>query len=106
MRRYLAFLFLWAGGLHAEIPADLPPPPRLPPAIEQTAEEPEIRIIEKADAVHAEYRLRGKLYMIKVTPKVGKPYYLIDEQGRGAFIRHDEAIGPRISVPQWVLFEW
>jgi len=56
--------------------------------------------------VHAEYRLRGKLYMIKVTPKVGKPYYLVDEQGRGAFIRHDEVIGPRISVPQWVLFEW
>jgi hypothetical protein len=107
MKRYLALLLLLTGRAYAEIPADLPPPPRLPPAIEnQPVDEPEIRIVEKADAVHAEYRVRGKLYMIRVSPKVGKPYYLIDEDGRGSFIRHDEIAGPRISVPQWVLFKW
>lgn len=109
MRRLICSLVLVSGMLRAEIlppPADIPPPPRLPPALEPNAEEPEIRIIEMKDAIHTEYRLHGKLYMIKVEPKVGKPYILVDPEGRGAFERRDEVLGPRISVPRWVLFEF
>lgn len=49
-----------------------------------------------------EYRLRGKLYMVRVTPPRGKPYYLIDQMGRGGFSRHEGPAEPT-AVPQWVL---
>ena len=33
--------------------------------------------------------MNGRLYMVKVTPAHGVPYYLIDDVGRGEFRRHD-----------------
>ena len=36
-----------------------------------------------------EFRIRGRLYMVKVTPAHGVSYYLIDENGRGDFTRQD-----------------
>lgn len=87
--------------------AEDPPPPPMPPEGGDGAaiEEPEVRIVEKDDATIAEYRMHGKLYMMKVTPKVGAPYYLIDREGNGRFDRMDTG-GSNISVPRWVLFEW
>ncbi|BCL76738.1 hypothetical protein JHS3_24740 [Jeongeupia sp. HS-3] len=100
-------------------PLDPPPPPpqsvpaeQLPPVVKPKASkpvgEPEVRIVEKADATVAEYRLNGKLYMMKVTPKVGEPYTLYDHEGNGQFVQIDNADsgGVRLSVPQWVLFSW
>jgi hypothetical protein len=65
-------------------------------------QEPTITIRSKGAERHEEYRLRGKLYMIRVTPPKGKPYYLIDQMGRGEFTRHD---GPAVptAVPHWVI---
>jgi hypothetical protein len=90
----------------------VPPPPPLPPrspstdapANPETDVEPEITITTRGDARHEEYRLHGRLYMIKVTPKVGKPYYLIDEEGAGQFRRSD--LEPRIAVPHWIIKSW
>ncbi|GLS02874.1 hypothetical protein GCM10007860_00170 [Chitiniphilus shinanonensis] len=102
--RYLACLFslLAAFAVAAD---DTPPPMPDEGADAATVEEPEVRIIEKDDATVAEYRIQGKLYMMRVTPRVGKPYYLIDREGNGRFDREDIG-GPNLSVPRWVLFEW
>ncbi|WP_035060431.1 DUF2782 domain-containing protein [Andreprevotia chitinilytica] len=87
--------------------AEAPPPPPMPAnaAPEGDDNGAEVRIIEKKDATVAEYRMHGKLYMMKVTPKVGPPYYLVDREGKGQFTRREMG-QPLISPPQWVLFEW
>jgi hypothetical protein len=88
----------------------VPPPPPLPdkdtalppPAEPSNAEmEPEVTITTKGTEMHEEYRLHGRLYMIKVTPSKGKPYYLIDQEGSGNFRRSD--FDTRISIPMWVI---
>jgi hypothetical protein len=81
----------------------LPPPPALDPNAQDSDLEPQVTITKKKDVVIEEYRAAGKLYMIKVTPKVGKPYYLIDERGDGEFARQDGPTGPNISPPRWVI---
>lgn len=65
-------------------------------------EEPSITIRSEGGARIEEYRLRGKLYMVRITPPRGKPYYLIDQMGRGEFTRHDGPAAPT-AVPQWVI---
>ncbi|AOY00851.1 DUF2782 domain-containing protein [Jeongeupia sp. USM3] len=121
MKSMLTSLMLLASGATmAELPPIDPPPPppqsvpaeQLPPVTKPKANkavgEPEVRIIEKADATIAEYRMNGRLYMMKVTPKVGAPYVLYDHEGNGQFDRIDGADsgGARLSVPQWTLFSW
>jgi hypothetical protein len=80
------------------------PEPGPPPggADADSANEPQITITKRGGDQVEEYRLNGKLYMIKVTPPNGKPYYLIDQNGDGAMTRSD-VTGPRMSVPQWVI---
>jgi hypothetical protein len=63
--------------------------------------EPEVVITTKGEDRHEEYRIAGRLYMIKVIPKVGRPYYLIDNEGRGDFAKHD--FQPSVSPPMWVI---
>lgn len=99
-----------------EKPGTLPEPP--PPVKNYTAPaqppaeppdagalpEPEVTITpgEKPVAITAEeYRIAGRLYMIKVIPKKGKPYYLIDKEGQGEFVRSDFL--PGVSPPMWVI---
>jgi hypothetical protein len=53
-----------------------------------------------------EYRLHGKLYMMKVTPAHGKAYVLMDNKGDGTFTRMDNPLDQGIRVPQWVLWEF
>lgn len=65
-------------------------------------QEPSITIRSKGTEKHEEYRLRGKLYMVRVIPPKGKPYYLVDQMGRGEFTRHDGPVPPT-AVPQWVI---
>ncbi|MCZ6575457.1 MAG: DUF2782 domain-containing protein [Gammaproteobacteria bacterium] len=90
-------------------PADatqpLPPPPLepLPEGLEPTDAglEPEIIIVPKEDVTFVEYRIGGRLYMIKVVPAQGPPYYLIDPEGNGEFSRSD--LEPEITPSLWVL---
>ena len=83
---------------------DLPPPP---PMI-TTKPEPEPQVTERAEADQTvqEYRLKGKLYMMRVTPKNGPPYILMDLKGDGTFTRQANALDNGVRVPQWVLMEF
>ena len=51
-------------------------------------------------------RVKGKLFMQRVTPRNGKPYILIDHQGDGTMTRHDNPLDSGVRVPQWVLLEF
>ncbi|WP_297474465.1 DUF2782 domain-containing protein [Ferrovum sp.] len=65
----------------------------------------QVTIVERDSARFEEYRIRGRLYKIKVTPKVGPPYYLIDEDGSGIWHQRD-VIEDYVQPPQWVIFEF
>src|SRR4051794_17755877 len=68
----------------------LPEPPPPPPGMElDPTLEPQVTIRRSQKETVEEYRIRGRLYMIKVTPAHGVPYYLIDEGGKGDFSRRD-----------------
>ena len=85
---------------------DLPAPPDLPDPVESgEVIEPEVTIIQRDDATIEEYRINGQLYMVKVTPVVGPPYYLVDNDGNGSMETRSN-IYRDVTVPQWVLFTW
>lgn len=71
-----------------------------------TPDEPQITIRESGDTVIEEYRIGGELYMIKLTPKKGAPYYLVDSDGDGSLERRWNDREPRLLIPSWVLLRW
>lgn len=85
----------------------VPQPPVLPEPMESgEAIEPEVTIIQREDAVIEEYRHNGRLYMVKITPSAGKPYYLLDRDGDGQMEARMSEIYDDFVVPQWVIFRW
>ena len=83
-------------------PVPEPPPP--PPGYElDPALEPQVTIIKRGTDTVEEYRIGGKLYMIKITPASGKPYYLVDNIGDGKFTRQD-GYDTGTRPPMWVIF--
>lgn len=87
-------------------PITAPLPPTLPSQLQSgEALEPEVTIRKGEEEVIEEYRLGGRLYMVKITPSIGPAYYLIDSDGDGELdVREDEITNS--AVPQWVLFSW
>ncbi|HEU4622271.1 MAG TPA: DUF2782 domain-containing protein [Burkholderiaceae bacterium] len=72
----------------------------------QSTEEPVITIRRAEGTEYKEYRVRGQLYAVRVTPAVGKPYWLIDRTGSGTFKRVDGSPTENFIVPQWPVLEW
>jgi len=113
MRLPVALLLATLTGLAfaAEQPEPLPPPP-LPDeaaAAEAQAEaeelQPEVTIKKREGATIEEYRVNGRLYMVKITPDKGYPYYLIDYDGDGSLeTRRNELDNPTIN--QWTILRW
>jgi hypothetical protein len=67
--------------------------------------EPEVTIREGGEETIEEYRINGQLYMIKIIPRVGKPYYLINRRSAvGTPHRGDMESG--VSVPMWEIFRF
>ena len=66
--------------------------------------DPDVTIRQDGDKTITEYRQNGFLYAIKVTPKGGKPYFLVRADGsEGNFIRSDQ---PDMLIPAWEIFKW
>ena len=66
--------------------------------------EPDVTIVQKGDKTVEAYRVNGFLYAVKVTPKKGKPYFLVRADGNeGNFIRADK---PEMRIPSWEIFSW
>jgi len=53
-----------------------------------------------------EYRVNNQLYMMKITPSIGPPYYLIDRDGDGDLETKRFELDENFQVPQWVLIRW
>lgn len=110
--RNLLFMLLFSisvSAIAAERPANLqpapdpgPPPPgfALDPALE-----PQVTILKRGTDTVEEYRVGGRLYMLKVTPLRGISYYLIDEKGDGRMTRQDR-LDSGIRPPMWVIHSW
>jgi hypothetical protein len=115
MRILLALLALTlAAGAFAQSTARPRPPgtttleePPPPPAIKDAdpALEPQVTIRKEEGRTVSEYRVKGKLYMMKVTPANGPAYILVDHKGDGQFARQDN-LDSGLRVPQWVLLEF
>ena len=111
MRIFPIVVLLLAGAASAQ---DAPPPPALQPVpdgapeVPETEEfEPEVTIIRRQDTTIEEYRANGRLYMVRVTPKVGLPYYLVDSDGDGNLeTRYDDNFDRVKAIPGWVIFSW
>jgi hypothetical protein len=108
--RLLPFLLLSGLSLSAfaqpPVPSDLEPLPP-PPAFDAQEDlgEPEVTITTEKDQTVEEFRANGKLYMIKITPKHGVPYYLVDDRGDGKFTRQ-ESLDSGLRVPQWIIHKF
>lgn len=101
---FLLILCMFSVSAYADqkTPGNLEPLPP-PPAMDNAAsDEPEVTITKKDGKTIEEYRMGGKLYMIKITPKVGPPYYLVDSKGDGKFSRQ-ESLDSGLRPPQWVI---
>jgi len=66
--------------------------------------QPSVTIQEHSNRVVEEYRVNNNLYMMKVTPSIGAPYYLVDQDGSGDMEYRRSAYGGQ--APQWTLFSW
>lgn len=109
MRRlFLSLLFAATSALaQTGKPADLQPLPAVPPPPPEiipfdSALEPQVTIRKRDGDTIEEYRRDGRMYMIKVTPSHGVPYYLVDTEGDGNYSRI-ESLENNVRVPMWIL---
>lgn len=103
-------LLLGAGVAHAATsggPPALEPLPEIPPPpnVEDAELEPQITITQKERETVEEARVNGAIVWIKVTPRHGRPYFLIPTGGGNTYIRRD-SLDTALKVPLWVLFTW
>lgn len=100
----------------ADGPAAAPPPPEPRPqpdpgpnpgpAQEMFDGEPEVTIVPRGRDVIEEYRIQGRLYMIRVVPSHGVPYFLIDTDGDGNLETRRNELSEDLLIPNWTLFRW
>jgi hypothetical protein len=89
-------------------PPELEPLPEAPPSVDDSGgspDEPQVTIKQRDDATVEEYRVNGRLYMMKITPKHGVPYYLVDRRGGGQFERLD-TLDSGFTVPMWAILRF
>jgi hypothetical protein len=85
------------------LPESAPPPPT---GLIDEGLEPEVKIIKRDDATIHEYRVNGRLYMVKVVPVVGPPYLLYDGDGNGSLESRSHQLDPAPIIPNWVIHSW
>lgn len=96
---------------------DLEKPPPIPPAgtedvpippkVQGEQIEPAVTIREEEDRRIEEYSFNGQVYMVKITPKGGVPYYYIDSDGDGRLEldMDQQHLGP-VQPVYWKIKEW
>jgi len=111
----LVTAILFSSALFAQDDLEKPPPipPEdaqdvpIPPKIQDEQIEPTVTIREEEGQRVEEYRLNGRVYMVKVTPEGGIPYYYIDDDGDGR-LELDTTRSPLDPVRPvyWKVKEW
>ncbi|MGE0625071.1 MAG: DUF2782 domain-containing protein [Pseudomonadales bacterium] len=64
---------------------------------------PDVTIVEEEDRTVMEYRQNGYLRMIRVVPKIGKPYYLVPQDPTKGIQDLERA---ETLLPSWVIVEF
>jgi hypothetical protein len=82
----------------------LPEPPPPPPGSLEAVEQPQITIRKQDGDTIEEFRVGGRVVMVRVTPARGLPYILTDPKGDGSFSQRRDSLEVPLSVPMWVLF--
>ncbi len=102
----LVLLFGWGSTVVAAQPAETTPEPLVPaPQVDSELLEPEVTIIEREDEILYEYSVNGQVYMVRIQPKRGPAYYLLDMDGDGDYdVQGNDPA--KIVVPHWVFFRW
>ena len=86
---------------------NVPDVPESPKAVKSGETlEPDITVIRKGKKTSQEYRRGGRLYMIKVIPDIGPPYYLHDTDGDGKMDVRSNELDRGADVNMWNLLEW
>jgi hypothetical protein len=93
-----------------ERPPEIPPidaeEQPLPPKVQDEQIEPTVTIRDEEDRRIEEYSKNGQVYMVKITPKVGLPYYYIDSDGDGNLeTTPNKGIAP-VQPVHWKVKEW
>jgi hypothetical protein len=105
----LVFAFALSAAAQKAPPANLEPLPEAPPIPPEIASdpdlEPQITIVRRATETIEEYRVGGRLTMVKVIPKAGRPYYLVADGADGTWVRRD-SLDTGLKVPMWLLFSF
>ncbi|MFQ5488496.1 MAG: DUF2782 domain-containing protein [Gammaproteobacteria bacterium] len=101
----LSVLLLLAPAVYAA--AESGAVPAAPPTAGSEGDlEPEVTIIHRGGEMIEEYRINGQLYMIKVTPRKGIPYFLVDTDGDGNFEVRQNELDQELLIPQWTILRW
>ncbi len=80
----------------------------IPPKVQEEQIEPTVTIREEEERLIEEYRMNGRLYMVKVTPKKGGvSYYYVDTNGDGKLELDpdQQALNP-VQPVHWKIIEW
>ena len=111
-----AVLLLLSSSLWAQDDLEKPPPipPQgtagdvpIPPKVQDEQIEPTVTIREEEDRRIEEYRLNGQVYMVKVTPEGGPPYYYVDTDGDGKLeLDVDRSAMNPVQPVHWKVLEW
>jgi Protein of unknown function (DUF2782) len=88
---------------------DIPPPPRLsntPITPADADDAPSVTIRQEGENKVEEFRTKGgRVYAVRVTPRFGKPYLLVDPDTKGPVPDTTELNGGTRAA-QWTLFEF
>jgi hypothetical protein len=104
----LAFAAAQALAQPAPPPPALEPLPEIPPPPGVTSDadlEPAVTIRRTDTEVREEARVNGQIRWIRVTPRGGRPYFLVPDQNGETYIRRD-SLETGLKVPLWLLYSF
>ncbi len=67
---------------------------------------PQVRVRDYQNRTVEEFSVNNNVYMIRITPTAGAPYYLVDNDGSGDMEWNRGRPGFDMQVPQWTLMSW
>ncbi len=78
----------------------------LPPKVQEEQVEPTVTIRDEEDKRIEEYSRNGQVYMVKVIPDKGLPYYYIDTDGDGRLETAPTKDLEQVRPVYWKVKEW